>query len=236
MKTILYTADSRGTADHGWLKTSFSFSFSEYHDPERMNFGMLRVLNDDQVAGGTGFGRHPHKNMEIVTIPLEGVVEHQDSTGGKGTISPGEVQVMSAGSGIFHSEYNHSATEVLKLLQIWVFPKLHNVTPRYDQRRFDPELEKNAFLTVASGETNGTGLFINQDAWFNLATLEPGNELTYKLHNPSNGAFIFVIEGAVTAAGTALNRRDALGISETDSVNITSDTGSRVLLIEVPMQ
>ncbi|MES2386868.1 MAG: pirin family protein [Bacteroidota bacterium] len=235
MKTIFHSSESRGGADHGWLKARHSFSFADFHDASRMHFGLLRVLNDDHVAAKQGFGRHPHRNMEIVTIPLEGAVAHEDSTGGKGIITPGEVQVMSAGKGVYHSEFNASATDPLKLLQLWVFPKFENIEPRYDQRKFDTSQMQNAFLTVASGEKDTPANWINQDAWFNLARLDAGKSISYKLHGPEFGAYLFVIEGDVVTSGLELGRRDAAGIWETESVEIEAKQDAYLLLIEVPM-
>ena len=239
MKTILHKSEDRGHANHGWLNARHSFSFASYHNPSKVHFGLLRVLNDDIIAGGTGFGRHPHDNMEIVTIPLEGSLKHQDSTGGNGLIRKGEVQIMSAGSGIFHSEFNASETESLNLFQIWVFPKERNIEPRYDQRMFEKEKRQNRFCTVVSpdkadAETDGA-LWINQDAFFTLGAFENGAETQYKLHHSNNGVYIMVVEGSVQIGEQQLNRRDALGVWETGEVEMKIAPGSELLLIEVPM-
>lgn len=239
MKTILHKSEDRGHANHGWLNARHSFSFSSYHNPSKVHFGLLRVLNDDIIAGGTGFGRHPHDNMEIVTIPLEGSLKHQDSTGGNGLIRKGEVQIMSAGSGIFHSEFNASETESLNLFQIWVFPKERNIQPRYDQRMFEKEKRMNRFCTVVSPDKadaeNDGALWINQDAFFTLGAFENSTETQYKLHRSNNGVYIMVVEGSVQIGEQQLNRRDALGVWETAEVNLKIAPGSELLLIEIPM-
>jgi len=237
VKKTLHQADTRGGADHGWLKTHFSFSFADYHDRSRMNFGVLRVLNDDFIAAGRGFGLHPHQNMEIITIPTSGVVKHRDNFGHEGTISPGEVQVMSAGRGIQHSEFNGSPTEALTLFQIWVFPNEANVTPRYDQKRFDPAGRQNQFQLLVHPESAGDGLWIHQGAFFSLGTFDAGQEFQYQFHRPGNGLYALVMEGAVDVAGETLNRRDALGQEGADDVIFKTTTRSaELLLLEVPMQ
>jgi redox-sensitive bicupin YhaK (pirin superfamily) len=235
MKTILHTADSRGHADHGWLNSYHSFSFANYHNPERMNFGVLRVLNDDTVSGGQGFGQHPHKNMEIISIPLKGDLEHKDSMGNTTVIKEGDVQVMSAGTGVFHSEYNKNKNEEVKFLQIWVFPKTQNVSPRYDQISTRDLAVKNSFYQILSPDKTGQGVWIHQDAWFSLGDFEMGNISTYTLNNPGNGLYIFVLEGKITIEDQILNRRDALGIWDTDQITLTSNAPSKILLMEVPM-
>lgn len=234
MKTILHKANTRGHADHGWLNAWHSFSFAGYHDPSRIHFGALRVLNDDTIAGGMGFGAHPHDNMEIITIPLSGQLEHKDSMGNTGVISKGEVQVMSAGTGIQHSEKNKSHTEPLKLLQIWVFPNKQNVEPRYDQKAFDLNAAKNNLLTIVSPMGEKEGMNIHQDAWFSLGKLDKAFTMTYELKNKGNAVYAFVIDGEVTINGEKLNRRDGLGISETDKLEITADTNTELLLMEIP--
>jgi redox-sensitive bicupin YhaK (pirin superfamily) len=233
---VLHKADTRGHADHGWLKAYHTFSFANYRDDARMHFGVLRVLNDDQVAGGMGFNMHQHSNMEIITIPLEGVIEHKDSMGNHGIITSGEIQVMSAGTGIFHSEFNNSKTDKLRLLQIWVFPNKGNVTPRYDQMHL-PRAEKNILQQVLSPNANDEGVWIHQNAWFHLGTLKSGFQTEYQLHQPkTNGVYAFVIEGDVTINGQTLNRRDGFGIWNVDQLNIQSHSESRLLLMEVPME
>ena len=234
-KTILHKADQRGHADHGWLNARHSFSFASFSDPSKVHFGVLRVLNDDTVAAGQGFGKHPHDNMEIVTIPLEGALEHQDSMGHKEVIQSGDVQVMSAGTGIYHSEYNANKDKPVKLLQIWVFPKLHNVAPRYGQATFRKEDRINKFQTlVAPGPIDG-GMWIHQDAWFQLGSLQKDFHIDYNIQKAGNGVYAFVIEGSVTINGHELGKRDALGIWDTDSLSITATSDAELLLIDVPM-
>jgi redox-sensitive bicupin YhaK (pirin superfamily) len=237
MKTELHPASSRGTADHGWLKTAFSFSFAGYYNPARIHFGALRVLNDDFIAAGMGFGKHPHDNMEIVTIPMKGAVAHEDSMGTNGIINAGDVQIMSAGSGIYHSEFNASQTEGLELFQIWVMPKLKNITPRYDQRSYNAADFKGQWKTVVSPlGTDVDSLQVNQDTYFNITELNEGESLSYALHGAQQGAFVFVIEGGIEVAGEKLGRRDAIGISQTESIEVQAATAdTKVLLIEVPM-
>jgi quercetin 2,3-dioxygenase len=236
MKTILHKADTRGHANHGWLDAHHTFSFANYYDRSRQNFGVLRVLNDDQIAGGMGFGRHPHDNMEIVTIPLSGDLEHRDSMGNVGVIRHGDVQIMSAGTGIYHSEKNHNLHEDLKLLQIWVFPKLENIEPRYDQQTFAVADRKNHFQTIVSPlGSDGGGVGMNQDAWFSLGNLEKGIETTYKINKSGNGVYVFVIDGEVSVENQTLNRRDGLGISETENFKIKANENAEVLLMEIPI-
>lgn len=235
MKTTLHKADTRGHANHGWLDSHHTFSFAGYYDPTRVHFGMLRVLNDDIVKGGAGFGQHPHDNMEIISIPLKGALEHGDNTGGHGIIKSGEVQIMSAGSGIAHSERNASKVEDVNFLQIWVFPKERNIKPRYDQKLFNAEERKNKFQAVVSPEKNGSSLWINQDAWFSLGNLSKGSSNEYSVQKTSNGVYVFVIEGDVTVNGQRLNKRDGFGIWDTDKISIDADSDAEVLLIDVPM-
>jgi quercetin 2,3-dioxygenase len=232
---VLHKADTRGHADHGWLKTYHSFSFAGYYNPDRMHFGVLRVLNDDFIAGGQGFGRHPHDNMEIITIPLEGDLEHKDSMGTKEVIRHGDVQVMSAGTGIHHSEYNANRDKPVKLLQIWVFPNKKNVTPRYDQISLNLADRKNKFQQILSPNPDDAGVWIHQNAWFHLASIEEGLQLKYDLKDKSNGVYAFVIEGDLTLNGTELNSRDALGIWNTPTLEVKAKTFTELLLMEVPM-
>ncbi len=233
---IIHKADTRGKADYGWLKANYSFSFSNYYNPERMNFGVLRVLNDDVIAGGQGFGTHPHDNMEIITIPLQGSIEHKDSMGNAGSISAGEVQVMSAGTGISHSEFNHLKDEELKLMQIWVFPNAANVTPRYDQITLKPE-EKNKLNQILSPNADDDGVWIHQNAWFHIGTLEKDITTTYTLKDAANnGVYAFIIDGEATIADQELGKRDALGIWNVTQLTITPKTDMRILLLEVPMK
>lgn len=235
MKTVLHKAATRGHADHGWLKSHHTFSFAGYQNPERMHFGVLRVLNDDQVAPGKGFGTHPHDNMEIISIPLEGDLEHKDSMGNTTTIREGDVQVMSAGTGIFHSEYNKNEDRNVKFLQIWVFPNQRNVEPRYDQISIRDIAKENAFYQVLSPNPEDDGVWAHQDAWFHLGKFEPNSSDTYTLKKQGNGVYAFVLEGEVEINEQPLEKRDGFGIWETDSFDLTALTDSRVLLMEVPM-
>ena len=236
MKNVLHKANTRGHANHGWLDSWHTFSFAGYYDPSRTHFGVLRVLNDDTVAPGMGFGKHPHDNMEIISIPLEGDLEHQDNTGTNQVIKAGDVQVMSAGSGIAHSEKNKNNDKQVKFLQIWVFPKEKNVKPRYDQKTFTETDKKNKLVTVVSpvGTKDG-GVQIHQDAWFHLGNLEKGTELNYDLKQKENGVYAFVLDGDVTINEIALNRRDGLGVTETEKLVIRADENAKILLMEVPM-
>lgn len=235
MKTILFKAADRGSADYGWLKPNYYFSFAQYHDPGKVHFGLLRVLNDDFVAGGGGFPTHPHDNMEIVTIPLTGALQHKDSTGGNGIIKAGDIQIMSAGTGVQHSEFNASLTDPVTLFQVWVFPKERNIKPRYDQKAFDINDRQNKWQTVVSPKEEDKALWINQDARFSLTDLDAGKEISYSTALKGNGVFLVVINGSVQVDGQQLNKRDALGISETDSFSITADTDAELLAIEIPM-
>ena len=236
MKKTIHPANERGHNDIGWLKANFSFSFGPYYNPAKVHFGALRVLNDDIIAGGTGFGTHPHDNMEIITIPITGALEHRDSMGNIGVITSGEVQVMSAGTGIQHSEYNHSKTEQANTLQIWLFPKEMNIEPRYDQKNFNEELKPNHFTQLVSPIKGGEALWINQDAIFSMGDFEPDQKIKYDIQISGNGAYIFLIEGKVDAGGTVLNKRDALGVEDTSSIAIETLSQSRILIMEVPMR
>jgi quercetin 2,3-dioxygenase len=235
MKTRLYPADSRGQADHGWLKTNHTFSFANYYNPERVHFGALRVLNDDWIAAGEGFGRHPHDNMEIITIPFSGSVLHQDSMGNKGVINPGELQVMSAGSGIFHSEHNHSKKDPLTLFQIWIIPNKKNVTPRYDQITISDLSKKDELYQILSPNPDDQGVWIHQDAWLNMGDLSAGKEVAYKLHREDSGVFVQMIDGNVEIEGNVLSGRDAIAITESHSVKIKATAETRLLVMEIPM-
>jgi quercetin 2,3-dioxygenase len=235
VKSVIHRANSRGYFDHGWLKTFHTFSFAGYYDKSRVHFGMLRVLNDDIVEAGEGFGTHPHDNMEIVTIPLTGALAHKDSMGHEEVITANEVQVMSAGTGITHSEYNASDKAPVNLLQIWVFPKEHNVKPRYDQRIFDPFLMKNAIFTVVSPDKGEDSLWLNQDAYFSLSELDEGKEAEYKINTKGNGLYVFVIEGRIQAEDETLGTRDGMGIEDIESFSVKALSGSKILFIEVPM-
>lgn len=236
MKTIYHKASTRGHVNHGWLNTHHTFSFANYHNPERVHFGMLRVLNDDVIAGNMGFGMHPHRDMEIISIPLGGTLVHEDNMGNKGIIRKGEVQVMSAGTGVMHSEKNGSTDENVELLQIWLFPKVMGVTPRYDQLTISDNSKINEFQQIISPNKEGEGLWIHQDAWFHLANLEKGIEKTYSLKLKGNGVYIFVIEGSIKIDGQVLDKRDGLGIFETDSFDLEALEDAEVLLMEIPME
>jgi len=235
MQTTVYKAVDRGSADYGWLKPNYYFSFAQYHDPKKIHFGMLRVLNDDFIAGGGQFPPHPHDNMEIVTIPLTGAVHHKDNTGGEGIIRAGDIQIMSAGSGIMHSEANASATEPLTLFQVWLFPKLKNITPRYDQRTFDLNNRINQWQTVVSPLEQDNALWINQDARFSLTHLEAGKSLAYENGFEGNGVFLVLISGNACVNEITLNKRDALGIRDANQFTIQAIDDSALLAIEVPM-
>lgn len=235
-KTIFHPANERGHANHGWLDAHHSFSFANWYDPTKVHFGALRVLNDDIVRGGTGFGKHPHDNMEIITIILDGTLAHKDSMGHEQTIVPGEVQVMSAGSGVVHSEYNHDPHHSVNLLQTWIFPNKRGVEPRYDQRAFDEAGRKNQLqMLVSPIENDDEGLKIHQDAWIYRTKLDAGNRVGHKLHSNGHGAYIFVIEGQVEIDGKTLNKRDAIGISEAEAFEIKAAADSDVIVFEVPM-
>ena len=236
MRTVLHPADSRGHADHGWLKSYHTFSFAGYRNPARDHFGALRVLNDDTVAGGMGFGRHSHDNMEIISIPLSGDLEHQDSIGSKAVIRQGDVQVMSAGTGVAHSEKNHSHQEPVKFLQIWVFPNKRDVQPRYDQQTFSAEDRHNKLLQVVSPNPDDAGVWLHQDAWFHLGQLDQGFSTEYQVKKAGNGVYAFVLEGDVTIDGQALHRRDGYGIWETEGFRLTANSNAEILLMEVPME
>ncbi len=234
-KKIIHKANTRGHANHGWLDSHHTFSFARYHNPERMNFGLLRVLNDDIVAPGMGFGAHPHDNMEIISIPLSGELAHQDSTGNKKVIKTNDVQIMSAGSGLTHSEFNNSKTEQVNFLQIWVFPKEQDIKPRYEQKTFNPANRQNKLQTVVSPEKDAESIWINQDAWFTLGSLKAGFAEDYKLHKSGNGVYAFVLEGDVEIDGEKLSKRDGIGVSDTDTISIKASSEAELLLMEIPM-
>lgn len=234
MKTIFHPAAERGHANHGWLDSYHSFSFAGFYDPNKVHFGALRVLNDDTVKGGFGFSKHPHDNMEIVSIPLVGDLHHQDTTGRDKIIKQGDVQIMSAGSGIAHSETNANRDKEVKFLQIWVFPKEKDIEPRYDQKSFPAEGRKNQLQTVVAPDDE-QAVWINQQAWFTLGSLEQGVATNYNIKQNGNGVYAFLIEGSATVNGIALNRRDAIGIWETDTLNIEATSNAEILLIDVPM-
>ncbi|HAO46855.1 MAG TPA: pirin family protein [Ferruginibacter sp.] len=235
MKSLLFKAADRGTADYGWLKPNYYFSFAQYHNPAKVHFGLLRVLNDDYVAGGGGFPTHPHDNMEIVTIPFTGALQHKDSTGGNGVIKAGDIQIMSAGTGVQHSEFNDSKTDPVTLFQVWVFPKLRNIKPRYDQRTFDMADRNNKWQVVVSPKEEENALWINQDARFSLANLEAGKEIHYTNGFKGNGVFLVVINGSAEVNGQVLGKRDAIGISEAEAFTIKAIENAELLAIEIPM-
>jgi redox-sensitive bicupin YhaK (pirin superfamily) len=236
MKTILQSSEIRGHANHGWLDSYHSFSFAGYHHPDRMNFGVLRVLNDDTVSGGMGFSAHPHSNMEIISIPLSGDLEHQDSTGRTAIIKTGDIQVMSAGTGITHSEKNASQKEEVAFLQIWIIPNRQNVAPRYDQLTLDPVNRHNKLEQILSPNPEDAGVWIHQDAWFHLGVFETDVKSSYQLKKSGNGVYAFVLKGSFKIGDQELNHRDGFGIWEVDSFELTSTTEySEILLMEVPM-
>lgn len=235
MKKVVHKAETRGHADHGWLNSHHTFSFANYYDPERMHFGAIRVLNDDIVAPGKGFGLHPHDNMEIISIPLEGDLEHKDNMGNTEVIRQGDVQVMSAGTGIFHSEYNRNKDREVKFLQIWVYPNEKNVQPRYDQVSIASLVRENEFTQVVSPDPDDQGAWIHQDAWFHLGTFTREMKTTYSLKQQDNGVYIFVLGGTTSVAGQRLNARDGMGIQGVAEIDFTVDSDTRLLLMEVPM-
>lgn len=235
MNKKIYRASERGYFDHGWLSTWHSFSFAGYFDPDKTSFGKLRVLNDDTVAPGKGFGMHTHDNMEIITIPLSGALEHKDSMGKSGVIKAGEIQVMSAGSGIYHSEFNHGKTEPVSLLQIWVLPDKRDVEPRYDQFTYNRSYTNNKLHQVISPKNSDDGSWIHQQAWFSLGNMEKKREIGYSLKKTGNGIYLFVIDGEVETDSSILEKRDAIGITEADQIKIRAIDDSEILVIEVPM-
>ncbi len=235
MKTIYHAANSRGDANHGWLKSKHSFSFANYYNPERMGFGVLRVINDDFVIGGQGFGKHSHRDMEIISIPLAGKLAHGDNIGNEGVIETGEIQVMSAGTGITHSEMNGDADEPVQFLQIWVMPNKMNVAPRYQQVRMSELMQPNKFNQVLSPNADDAGVWIYQNAWFSMGNFDKGVSETYQLKDPSNGVYVFVISGKATVNDDVLATRDGLGIWDTDSFTIEVAEDTKVLVMEVPV-
>ncbi len=235
MKTTIYKSDKRGHADHGWLKTNHSFSFANYYDPEKIQFGVLRVLNDDWIAPGEGFGTHPHDNMEIITIPLSGELEHSDSMGNSGIIRKGEIQVMSAGMGIQHSEFNASTKNELTLLQIWLYPNKQNVEPRYDQISLKDIEKKNELFQILSPNKDDQGVWIHQEAWFHLGNLDSGWKGDYMLKGNKHGVYVFVIDGKVEIENNQLLTRDAIGITETNKITISALEKANILIMEIPM-
>lgn len=235
MNSVIHRSETRGHANLGWLNSHHTFSFANYHNPERMHFGVLRVLNDDQVHPGKGFGSHPHDNMEIISIPLEGDLEHKDSMGNIAVIKEGDVQVMSAGTGIFHSEYNQNQDSVVKFLQIWVFPNKKSVEPRYDQVSIRDIEQENKFYQVLSPNKEDQGVWIHQDAWFSLGKFNEGRTDEYSVKKEGNGVYVFVLDGEIEIEGTVLSKRDGMGIWDTNSIHVKAITQARVLLMDVPM-
>lgn len=236
MKTILHKSNERGHANHGWLEAYHSFSFANWYNPDKIQFGMIRVLNDDTIAGGMGFGTHPHDNMEIITIPLEGNLAHKDSMGNSSVIKSGDVQVMSAGTGIQHSEFNPNHNQRTKLFQIWVFPKFRNVTPRYQQITLDVANQRNNFSQILSPNPDDEGVWIYQDAWFYMGEFDYGFSKKLNLKKEGNGFYVMNIEGEIEVNGQKLEKRDAIGIWETNEIEIKANTEAKFLIIEVPME
>lgn len=236
MKTIVHKANERGHADHGWLNAYHSFSFANWYNPEKIQFGVLRVLNDDTIAAGMGFGTHPHDNMEIITIPLEGDLAHKDSMGNGTTIKSGDIQVMSAGKGIQHSEFNPNPDQQTKLFQIWLFPKFRNVEPRYQQITLDKSLQKNDFAQILSPDPDDAGVWIHQDAWFYLSDFDKDYSKKLSLKKEGNGFYIMNIEGKIEVNTEKLERRDAIGIWETNEIEIKANSNAKFLVMEIPME
>lgn len=235
MKTIYHSAASRGVANHGWLNSKHTFSFANYYNPERMNFGVLRVINDDQVAGGQGFGTHPHRDMEIISIPLSGDLAHRDSMGNSGVIRQGDIQVMSAGTGVAHSEMNANADRPVQFLQIWVLTRKNGVEPRYQQIHITDEAKSNDFQQILSPNADDAGVWIHQDAWFSLAKFSGSLKKRYQVKREGNGVYVFVIKGKANINGIELNERDGLGIWETDDFDVQAIGDAEILLMDVPM-
>jgi hypothetical protein len=237
MKTIVHKAESRGHAEHGWLNSYHTFSFADYHNPERVHFGVLRVLNDDTVAPGMGFGAHPHENMEIISIPLEGDLAHKDNMGNSQVIRHGDIQVMSAGTGVQHSEKNNSNDAPVKFLQIWIFPDKENVTPRYGQMTLDIADRKNKLQQILSPNEKDGNVWIHQQAWFSMGNFEKDKQAEYTIKKKGNGVYAFILEGSFTINGEKLNRRDGIGIYDTeDKIKIEANTdNAQILLMDVPM-
>lgn len=234
--SVIHKADSRGKADHGWLLSQHTFSFANYHNPERMHFGVLRVLNDDRVEGGRGFGTHPHDNMEIISIPLEGDLEHKDSMGNTAIIRAGDIQVMSAGTGIMHSEFNKNSDQLVKFLQIWVYPKKRNVVPRYDQITLDKTKSHNTFQQILSPNADDEGVWIHQDAWFHLGAFDQGKNVNYQIRKKGNGVYAFILKGSAEIEGQKVEERDGFGVWDIKDLNIKAiQNNTEILLMEVPM-
>ena len=235
MNTVLHKAGTRGHANHGWLDTFHTFSFANYHNPERMHFGVLRVLNDDRVTGGRGFGTHPHNNMEIISIPLEGDLEHKDSMGNIAVIKEGDIQVLSAGTGIYHSEYNMNQDSEVKFLQIWVFPNKKQVEPRYDQISIRDIEKENQFYQILSPSKDDQGVWIHQNAWFSIGKYSKQTKVDYNLHLSDNGVYAFILEGNASIQDQKLEKRDGFGLWNRDKISIIAEEDSQILLMELPM-
>ncbi len=236
MKQVIHKSETRGHAEHGWLNSYHTFSFAGYYNPKRLHFGVLRVLNDDTVAPAMGFGAHPHDNMEIISIPLEGDLEHKDSMGNTTVIKEGDIQIMSAGTGITHSEKNNNTDKPVKFLQIWVIPNKKNVTPRYDQITLNASDRKNTLQQIVSPNAEDAGVLINQDAWFSIGKFDNTFRTDYTLHKKENGVYFFVLNGNFKINDTQLNTRDGLGLWETDNITITAESDdAEILMMEVPM-
>lgn len=234
--SVIHRANSRGKADHGWLLSQHTFSFANYYNPERMHFGVLRVLNDDKVEAGRGFGTHPHDNMEIISIPLEGDLEHKDSMGNTAVIRSGDIQVMSAGTGIMHSEFNKNSDQLVKFLQIWIYPKKRNVTPRYDQITLDKAKGHNQFQQILSPNADDEGVWIHQDAWFHLGTFDQNKETHYQIRKKGNGVYVFILKGSAQIGNETVEERDGFGIWDIQEITIKAlKEGTEILLMEVPM-
>ena len=235
MKTVLHTSESRGHANHGWLDARHSFSFAGWFDPERIQFGALRVLNDDIIQGGMGFGTHPHDNMEIITLPLKGDLEHKDSMGNSAVIREGDIQVMSAGTGVYHSEYNKNPDKEINLFQLWVLPNQRDVEPRYDQIPIRSLYQKNIFFQILSPHQDGQGVWIHQNAWIHLLDADAQTNHSYSIKSPGNGVYVMVIEGEITIGDQVLKRRDAMGIWDTAVFDLNVLQDAQVMLVDVPM-
>ena len=236
MKTIIHKADERGIAEFGWLNSRHSFSFGRYYNPEKMGFGLLRVLNDDIVEPGEGFGKHPHDNMEIISIVLDGELEHKDSMGTGSVIKTGDIQVMSAGSGITHSEFNHSNEKKVNFLQLWIIPKERDIKPRYNQKHFSPEKRKNKIETVVSGIEHDGVLSIHQNAAISLGNFEKGKEVNYEIQHPGNGAYLFILDGNLKLNGETVAGKDAIGIFDTAEFSFQTESDTDFIIVDVPMK
>ena len=235
MQTVYHAASTRGIANHGWLKSAHTFSFGNYYDPGRMGFGVLRVINDDIVAGGQGFGTHPHRDMEIISVPLSGDLAHCDSMGNGSIIRNGDVQVMSAGTGVTHSEMNASSDEAVKFLQIWVLPRKNGVKPRYQQITIADASKPNDFQQILSPNPDDAGAWIHQNAWFSIARFTQGTQKRYDIRREGNGVYVFIIAGSARVANMELGERDGLGIWATDGFDVEALADAEILLMDVPM-